>query len=188
MSVHIFQVNEENYQICTQKGIVGLPEPKAENRLANNVFDGLLSRLAVIRENDYILMYVTKKQELRGVWQADGEPFYEETTVWPDRCYPFRCKIKCCDYNFVVPLKLNDINDLISSGKSGHGLFKEHRDRIQCFLYQTMNLKLFWKSLLSSIHSPCVKELFRNRIHLEQTILSIAFILRIISLNMNILL
>ena len=44
MSVHIFQVNEENYQICTQKGIVGLPEPKAENRLANNVFDGLLSR------------------------------------------------------------------------------------------------------------------------------------------------
>lgn len=117
MSVHIFQVNEENYQICIQKGIVGLPEPKAENRLANNVFDGLLSRLAVIRENDYILMYVTKKQELRGVWQADGEPFYEETTVWPDRCYPFRCKIKCCDYNFVVPLKLNDINDLISSGK-----------------------------------------------------------------------
>lgn len=74
MSVHIFQINEENFQISTTKGIVGLPEPK-ESRSANNIFDGLLSRLAVIKENDYILMYVTGKQELRGVWQADGEPF-----------------------------------------------------------------------------------------------------------------
>lgn len=116
MSVHIFQINEENFHISTTKGIVGLPEPK-ESRSANNIFDGLLSRLAVIKENDYILMYVTGKQELRGVWQADGEPFFEDTPIWQDRIYPFRCKIKCSEYNFLVPLKLNDINDLISSGK-----------------------------------------------------------------------
>ena len=105
MSVHIFQINEENFQISTTKGIVGLPEPK-ESRSANNIFDGLLSRLAVIKENDYILMYVTGKQELRGVWQADGEPFFEDTPIWQDRIYPFRCKIKCSEYSFLVPLKL----------------------------------------------------------------------------------
>ena len=117
MSVHIFQINEENYNISIKKGLVGLPEPKSEGRNANSVFDGLLSRLAVIKENDYILMYVTGVQELRGVWQADGEPFYEESAVWPDKTYPFRCKIKCSDYNFKTPLKLNDINDLINCGK-----------------------------------------------------------------------
>lgn len=117
VSVHIFQISEENYRISTKKGLVGLPEPKAGGRNANSVFDGLLSRLAVIRENDYILMYVTGVQELRGVWQADGEPFYEESPVWLDKTYPFRCKIKCSEYNFENPLKLNDINDLINSGK-----------------------------------------------------------------------
>ena len=117
MSVHIFQINEENYQISITKGLVGLPEPKVEGKNANSVFDGLLSRLAVIKENDYVLMYVTGVQELRGVWQADGEPFYDESQVWPDKTYPFRCKIKCSEYNFEKPLKLNDINDLINSGK-----------------------------------------------------------------------
>lgn len=53
MFVHIFSVNEENYEICVQHGLVGLPEPK-ETRNRNNIFDGLLSRLAVIQEDDYI--------------------------------------------------------------------------------------------------------------------------------------
>jgi len=57
VSVHIFTVNESNYQICIQHGLVGLPEPKP-TKSYNNVFDGLLSRLAVIREDDYVLMYI----------------------------------------------------------------------------------------------------------------------------------
>lgn len=47
MSVHIFSVDEENYKICVQRGLVGLPEPK-ETRSQNSIFDGLLSRLAAI--------------------------------------------------------------------------------------------------------------------------------------------
>lgn len=116
MSVHIFSVNEENYKICVQRGLVGLPEPK-ETRSQNSIFDGLLSRLAAIREDDYILMYVIGTKELRGLWKADGRPFYDDTPVWSDRTYPFRCKIKYAPYNFECALKLNDINDLRNTGK-----------------------------------------------------------------------
>lgn len=116
MPVHIFSVNEENYKICIQRGLVGLPEPK-DSRSRNNIFDGLLSRLASIQEDDYILMYIIGTKELRGLWQADGKPFYDNTFVWPDRNYPFRCKIKCSPYNFEHALKLNDINDLRNTGK-----------------------------------------------------------------------
>ena len=99
MAVHIFTVNEDNYKICIQRGIVGLPEPK-QSRSESNIFDGLLSRIACIKEDDYILMYVIGEKELRGVWQADGSPFYDETAIWPGKIYPFRCKIKCTEYNF----------------------------------------------------------------------------------------
>lgn len=115
MSVHIFSVTEENYKICIQRGLVGLPEPK-ETKKKNSTFDGLLSRLAVIREDDYILMYIIGKKELRGLWQAEGKAFYDTVPVWPDRIYPFRCKIKCSRYNFDTALKLNDINDLRNTG------------------------------------------------------------------------
>lgn len=116
MSVHIFTADEENYNICIKKGLVGLPEPKESSKY-NNVYDSLLSRLAVIKENDYILIYVIGKKELRGVWQAEGKPFYDETKVWNDRIYPFRCKIKCTEFSFERSLSLNDINDLRNNGK-----------------------------------------------------------------------
>ena len=116
MSVHIFTVSEENFQICCHRGLVGLPEPK-ESRSKDIVSDGLLSRLACIKEDDYILMYVIGAKELRGVWRADGFPFYDQTPVWPDRVYPFRCKIKTSEFCFENPLELNDINDLRNNGK-----------------------------------------------------------------------
>lgn len=116
MAVHIFTVSEDNYKICVQRGLVGLPEPN-EGRNQNNIFDGLLSRLSVVREEDYILMYIIGTKELRGLWRAEGKPFFDTTPIWADRIYPFRCKIKCCQYNFKNALKLNDINDLQSSGK-----------------------------------------------------------------------
>ena len=67
MAVHIFVLNENNYKICVRKGIVGLPEAK-DSKQHDNVCDGLLSRLACIKEDDYILMYITGAKELRGVW------------------------------------------------------------------------------------------------------------------------
>ena len=116
MAVHVFALNEDNYKICVQKGIIGIPEAK-DSRMHDNVFDGLLSRIACIKEDDYILMYIIKKNELCGVWQADGEPYYDEARIWDDRIYPFRCKIKCSKYNFDNSLNLNDINDLRNLGK-----------------------------------------------------------------------
>lgn len=116
MAVHIFSVDENNYKICVKRGLVGLPEPR-ESRSQNNIFDGLLSRLAAIRDDDYILMYVIGTKELRGLWQADGRPFYDDTPIWQDRIYPFRCKIKYASYNFEHALRLNDINDLRNTGK-----------------------------------------------------------------------
>lgn len=116
MSVHVFTVNKENFEICCQRGLVGIPEPK-ESRSRDNIFDGLLSRLACIKENDYILMYIIGTKELRGVWRADGAPFYDQTQVWADRVYPFRCRIKPSEFCFDNPLKLNNINDLRNNGK-----------------------------------------------------------------------
>ena len=46
MAAHIFTVSEENYKICIEQGIVALPEVSA-----GHVFDGLISRLAGIKEN-----------------------------------------------------------------------------------------------------------------------------------------
>jgi len=116
VSVHIFTVSEENYKICVTRGLVAIPEAK-EGQRHDNVVDGLLSRLAGIKEDDYVLMYVIKTKTLRGVWQIEGRPFYEESQVWEDRVYPFRCRIKWSNYKFDNPLKLDDINDLRNNGK-----------------------------------------------------------------------
>ena len=116
MAAHIFQVSEENYKICIERGLVAIPEAK-EGQRRDNVNDGLISRLMSIKENDYILMYVIGSKELRGVWQSEGLPFFDDTPVWKDRVYPYRCKIKCTAYNYSKPLKLDDINDLRNNGK-----------------------------------------------------------------------
>ncbi|MBR1559029.1 MAG: hypothetical protein IJ646_02185 [Clostridia bacterium] len=116
MAAHIFTVSEENYKICVEKGIVALPEA-SEGRQHDNIFDGLLSRLSGIKEDDFVLLYIIKTKRLCGVWQVEGEPFYEELPVWEDRLYPFRCRIRWSRYTFQNPLGLDDINDLRNEGK-----------------------------------------------------------------------
>lgn len=117
MAVHIFCVNERNYEICVQRGLVGIPEPKPGSRYSNT-FDGLLSRLTGIREDDRVLMYITGTKELRGLWKAEGRAFYDKAPVWHgDNLYPFRCKIKCAEYSFSRAIPLHDINDLRNTGK-----------------------------------------------------------------------
>ncbi len=116
MAVHVFLTNEENYTICIRKGIVGIPEPN-DGKNKNSVFDAMLSRLSMIQENDYILLYIAGLKELRGVWKADGVPFYDTAPIWSDRVYPFRCRIKISEYSFDKPLLLNDIMDLRNTNK-----------------------------------------------------------------------
>lgn len=64
MAVHIFVMDEDNFEICARKGLVGIPEPKS-GRNENSVFDAMLSRLSMIRENDYILMYITRNERIK---------------------------------------------------------------------------------------------------------------------------
>ena len=116
MAAHIFTVSEENYKICIDRGLVAIPEAK-EGPRHDNVMDGLLSRLYAIKENDYVLMYNIGSKKLKGVWQVEGVPFYDESPVWQDRIYPFRCKIRCSEYNFTNSLDLDDINDLRNAGR-----------------------------------------------------------------------
>ena len=116
MAVHIFTVSAENFDICTKRGIVALPEAK-EGRSHDNVVDGLISRVSGVKEDDYVLLYVIKSKTLYGVWQVEGHPFYEESELWPDRLYPIRCRIKWSEHKFDSPLRLDDINDLRNTGK-----------------------------------------------------------------------
>lgn len=109
-------MNEENFKICTRRILVGIPESNS-GRYENSVFDAMLSKLSMIRENDYILMYITRSKELRGVWKADGTPLYDTAPVWTDRLYPFRCRIKISEYCFDKALLLNDITDLRNNNR-----------------------------------------------------------------------
>lgn len=117
MAAHIFVLSEDNYQVCVRRGIVGLPEVSPDSKNANNTIDGLISRLSLIKENDYILFYITGKKELRGLWKACGDAFYDETPVWTDKIYPFRYRLSNTEYSFENSLHLHDIFDLQNAGK-----------------------------------------------------------------------
>lgn len=124
MAVHIFAVTEENYKICVERGLVAVP---FLDSYSGQIKDALISRFAGIKEDDYVLMYVTKPvMQIRGVWQIEGAPFYDPTPVWPPRIddktkethlYPLRCRIRWSKYNFTKYLSRNDIFDLQSTGK-----------------------------------------------------------------------
>ena len=116
MPAHVFVLNDENFRICIHKGLVGLPSASIDARQRNATNDALLSRLLLMRENDYVLFYVAGKQELHGVWQAEGQAFYDETEVWPQKIYPFRFRLKSTKFSFENPLRRKDILDLSNKG------------------------------------------------------------------------
>ncbi len=117
MPAHIFVLNELNFRQCIRRGLVGLPEAKAGSKSEKSVNDALLSRMALVKEGDYVLFYITGVKELRGMWKAIGEAFYDENQVWEDKLYPFRFRLASTEYSFEKPLKLHDIYDLQNAGK-----------------------------------------------------------------------
>jgi hypothetical protein len=117
MPAHVFVLDDNNYNICIRRGLVGLPGASEDSRNEHSTNDALLSRMAIVREEDYILFYVTGLKELRGIWKAVGHSFYDNTVVWPDKIYPYRHRIESTEFSFGTPLKLNDIFDLRNSGK-----------------------------------------------------------------------
>lgn len=117
MPAHIFVLNETNFQQCIKRGLVGLPEAKAGLRSEKYINDALLSRIALVKEGDYVLFYITGMKELRGIWKATGQAFYDERQVWEDKLYPFRFRLSSTEYSFEKPLRLHDIYDLQNTGK-----------------------------------------------------------------------
>jgi hypothetical protein len=114
---HIFVLNETNYEVCVRKGLVGLPEARPDSKNEKSVNDALLSRLAIVKDGDYVLFYIIGRKELRGVWRASGEAFYDENRVWKDKTYPFRFRLTNTEFDFERPLRLHDIYDLQNTGK-----------------------------------------------------------------------
>lgn len=120
MPVHIFQVDETNFEICRQRGLAGIFD-SADGQTD----DALISHLSLMRVGDPVLFYVGKakskkdgsKKELYGVWQIASEPFYDTTPVWADKVYPYRVCIQEADGAvFETPIHLSDIYHLRDNG------------------------------------------------------------------------
>lgn len=112
MPAHIFVVNDINYEICIQKGLAGIF--KLDSKQINEL---ILSHMLLLREGDPVLFYIKGKQELQGIWQVAGAPFYDTAQVWRDRLYPYRVCIQPMENHvFGNPLKLSDIYLLRDAG------------------------------------------------------------------------
>ena len=92
MAVHIFVVDESNYEVCIRRGLAAIPDSDNPNTM-----DGLISRMAMVRKGDYVLFYITLKKELRGIFRVLDGPFYDKAEVWPvvnNQYYPLRVRIE----------------------------------------------------------------------------------------------
>lgn len=96
------------------------PQKRGAKEDSNN--NTLISRLCIVKENDFVLFYITGEQVLYGIWQVDGSPFFDESPIWPIKpsyptVYPYRIRFKNTSYHYNIPLKLHDIYDLRNEGK-----------------------------------------------------------------------
>lgn len=115
MAVHIFVVDESNYEICIRRGLAAIPDSDNPNTM-----DGLISRMTMVRKGDYVLFYITLKKKLRGIFRVLDAPFYDKAEVWPvvnNQYYPLRVRIENSRYVFPNPIRLSDIYDLRDRGK-----------------------------------------------------------------------
>jgi hypothetical protein len=116
MAVHIFVVDENNYEICKRKGLAAIP-----NSNNPNIKDALISRMSLIKRNDLVLFYISGgAKELRGVYKILELPFYDESLVWPQnedgQVYPLRVRIDNWKYSFANSINLSNIYDLRDQG------------------------------------------------------------------------
>lgn len=125
MPVHIFLVDETNFNICRKRGIAGIFNN--ENAKSD---EAIISHMMLLKKGDPILFYICKgkergkesKKELHGVWKVASEPFYDTTEIWPKsstgQVYPYRVRIEEMENAmFEVPLKLSDVHRLRDTGQ-----------------------------------------------------------------------
>jgi hypothetical protein len=113
MGAHIFLVGEDNFEVCTRRGVYGCVKPSTEWNKAE-VIAGILS----IQPNDLVFFYV-KNQGIYGLWKVVGEPYFDETKVWSDekQVFPYRFSFEPTVGYFSIPVSLNDILDLRDKGQ-----------------------------------------------------------------------
>src|SRR5438552_3340843 len=116
MAVHIFVADEDNFNCCIRHGLAAIPAGKEPH-----INDELISRMAAVRSGDRLLFYVKSKKEIRGVYKAVGEAFYEDNLLIPafpeGKSYPFRVRMDTWDYVFQQALSLSDMFDLRDMGR-----------------------------------------------------------------------
>lgn len=113
MGAHIFLVGEDNFEVCIRRGVYGCVMPSTERNKAE-IISGVLS----IRPNDLVFFYV-KNQGIYGVWRVTGEPYFDETKIWPNeqQFFPYRLSFEPTVGDFSVPVSLSDVLDLRDKGR-----------------------------------------------------------------------
>jgi hypothetical protein len=113
MGAHIFLVGEENFDVCIERGVYGCVMPSKEwNR--GEIVSGILS----IQTGDLVFFYV-KNKGVYGLWKVIGEPFFDETRIWPskEQTFPYRFSFEAAVGQFEKPISLNDVLDLHDKGR-----------------------------------------------------------------------
>jgi hypothetical protein len=113
MGAHIFLVGEDNFEVCTKRGVYGCVMPSTEWNRAE-VVAGILS----IQPNDLVFFYV-KNKGIYGLWKVVGEPYFDETKVWAgeQQLFPYRFSFEPAVGYFPVPVLLSDVLDLHDKGR-----------------------------------------------------------------------
>lgn len=113
MGAHIFLVGEDNFDICIERGVYGCVMPSKEwNR--GEIVSGILS----IQTGDLVFFYV-KNKGVYGLWKVIGEPYFDETRIWPskEQAFPYRFSFEASVGQFEEPISLNDVLDLHDKGR-----------------------------------------------------------------------
>ena len=108
MGAHIFLVGEENFEICIRLGVYGCVMPTTEWNKAE-IVAGILS----MNPDDLVFFYV-KNRGVYGLWKVVGEPYFDETKIWPDekQSFPYRFCFEPAVGFFPKPVSLSDVLDL----------------------------------------------------------------------------
>lgn len=112
MGAHILLASQENFKVCTRRGVYGCVMPSKEWNKAE-VIAGVLS----ILPGDLIFFYV-KNRGIYGLWKVVGEPYFDETKVWASdqQRFPYRISFEPTVGCFPKPVSIGDVLDLRDRG------------------------------------------------------------------------
>jgi len=113
MGAHILLASEDNFEVCTRRGVYGCVMPSKEWNRAE-VVAGVLS----ILPGDLVFFYV-KNRGIYGLWKVVGEPYFDETKVWASdqQMFPYRISFEPAVGCFSKAVSISDVLDLRDRGR-----------------------------------------------------------------------